>query len=93
VLAEKVPSKVPSTALKQDLREAGLGQKTIIFQNKRGGFRHVQEVLYKLFPKLEDGGGFELYRQGSGKDLTYIKPPATGYTIPFYLGFLWKAQV
>ena len=83
VLAEKDQRKVPSTAHKQELREAGLGQRTIVFKDKRGDFRHIQQELFGCFKKLQQAGGFDLYRQGPSKDLIYIKPPATGYTIPF----------
>ena len=83
VVDKRDQRKVPSTTHKQELREAGLGQKTVIFKNKRGEFRHIQEELFNRYAKLQQAGGFDLYRQGSGKDLIYIKPPPTGYTIPF----------
>ncbi|CAB3989005.1 Hypothetical predicted protein [Paramuricea clavata] len=63
VVANKDQRKVPSTAYKQELREAGLGQKTVIFKNKRGEFRHIQEELFNRFSKLQQAGGFDLYRQ------------------------------
>ena len=53
--------------MKQELKEAGLGQKSIIFKNKKGNFNNMQEELYKNYPKLRESGGFEFYRQGSGK--------------------------
>lgn len=83
VLADKDQRQVPSTSMKQELREAGLGQRRIVFRNKKGDFKHIQEGLYNNFPKLSEAGGFELYRQQDGKNLCYIKPPASGYTIPF----------
>ena len=43
----------------------------------------MQEELYKNYPKLRESGGSEFYRQGSGKILSYIEPPASGYTIPY----------
>lgn len=54
-----------------------------MFKNKKGDFKHIQEGLFSNFPKLREAGGFELYRQQEGKSLCYIKPPASGYTIPF----------
>lgn len=83
VLANKDQHKVPTTSMKQELREAGLGQRSIVFKNKKGNFGHIQEVLYNHYPKLKEAGGFEFYRQGTGKGLSYIKPPASGYTIPY----------
>ena len=67
VLADKDQRKVPTTSMKQKLREVGLGQKSIIFKNKKGNFDHMQEVLYSHYPKLKESRGFEFYRQGSGK--------------------------
>lgn len=83
VLADRDQRKVPTTSMKQELREAGLGQKSIVFKNKKGSFDHIQQALYHHYPKLKESGGFEFYRQGSGKVLSYIKPPASGYTIPY----------
>ena len=62
VLAERDQRKVPSTAHKQELREAGLGQRAIVFKDKRGDFRHIQEELFGCFKKLQQAGGFDLYR-------------------------------
>lgn len=83
VVADKDQRQVPSTAMKQELREASLGQRHIVFKNKKGDFKHIQEGLFSNFPKLREAGGFELYRQQEGKNFCYIKPPASGYTIPF----------
>jgi hypothetical protein len=83
VLSDQDQRKVPPASYKQELREAGLGQKTIVFKNKRGDFKYLQEELFSNYPRLENGGGFDLYRQGSGKELIYIKPPVSGYTIPY----------
>ena len=73
VLADKDQCKVPTTSMKQELKEAGLAQKSIIFKNKKGNFNNLQEELYKNDPKLRESGGFEFYQQGSGKILSYIK--------------------
>ena len=70
VLSYRNQRKVPTASSKQELREAGLGQKTIVFKNKRGNFRHLQEELFSNYPRLTD----DLYRQGCGKELIYIKP-------------------
>lgn len=69
--------------MKQELREASLGERHIVFKNKKGDFKHIQEGLFSNFPKLREAGGSELYRQQEGKNFCYIKPPASGYTIPF----------
>ena len=63
VLTSKDQCKVPMTSIKQELKEAGLGQKSIIFKNKKGNFNNMQEELYKNYPKLRESGGFEFYRQ------------------------------
>ena len=83
VLADKDQHKVPTTAMKEELREAVLGQKSIVSKNKKGYSNHHQGELYNNYPKLRASGGFEFYLQGSGKILSYIKLPASGYTIPY----------
>ena len=53
VVDKRDQRKVPSTTHKQELCEAGLGQKTVIFKNKRGEFRHIQEELFNRYAKLQ----------------------------------------
>ena len=43
------------------LSMAGLGEKKIVF-DKEGKWAHINEKLLQTFPKLKDGGGYEILR-------------------------------
>ena len=47
---------------RQALHEAGLGEKKILFTNVDCNAEDYREKLLEEFPKLKDGGGFELLR-------------------------------
>ena len=51
-LSERDDSYVPQRVEKRALKEAGLGEKKIIFSNKNGQFEHVKGTLEDHFPKL-----------------------------------------
>ena len=62
-LAYKDQHRIPTTdAEKDDLLKAGLGKKTIAFENLDMGPYLYREKLLEEFPRLEDGGGFILYK-------------------------------
>ena len=74
---------VPSRALKFQLQLAALGRKKIVFGWKDNPFQ-VEAKLEEVFPKLVNGGGFELLRSGVPvQSLVVISPPAAGYSVPF----------
>ena len=55
--------KIPTTDVeKDDLLEAGLGEKVIEFPSLDASGDEFKEILYSEYPKLRDGGGFELCR-------------------------------
>ena len=84
-LASKEQVRAPSRAEKFDLQQAGLGRKKICFHPK-AKFAELRKKLEEEYPKLSQGGGFELMRtghQGSNTTLTTIIPPASGYSVPF----------
>lgn len=82
-LANHRQEQVPSRAEKFQLQDAGLGRKTIVFNRRDQAITFVVK-LESIYPKLKDGGGFELLRSGpSNKDLVVITPPASGYSVPF----------
>ena len=61
------------------------GRRKICFHNK-AKFAEFRQKLEEAFPKLCEGGGFEIMRtghQGSNSSLTTITPPASGYSVPF----------
>ena len=45
-----------------DLLEAGLGEKLIEFPTLDISGEELKEILYSNFPKLRDGGGYQLCR-------------------------------
>ncbi len=82
-LAQKDQIFAPSRDAKESLRIAGLGEKKIVL-NKELCASEVMTELIKAYPKLEEGGGFELLRSGNGlRDLVLITPPPGGYSVPF----------
>ena len=55
--------KIPTTDTeKDDLLEAGLGEKVIEFPSLDASGEELKEILYSEFPKLRDAGGFQLCR-------------------------------
>ena len=55
--------KVPTSAVtKDDLLKAGLGEKNIEFSSLDIPAEEFRDVIYDNFPKLRNGGGFELCR-------------------------------
>lgn len=82
-LADSGCSSVPSRAVKFQLQSAGLGRKKIIFGWKDNPFT-FKAKLEEIFPRLVDGGGFEILRSGVNvQSLVLIPPPAAGYSVPF----------
>ncbi|XP_077987602.1 uncharacterized protein LOC144442195 [Glandiceps talaboti] len=76
---------VPSLLEREELRKVGLGTRKITFDGD-GGFEHLQETLYRHYPKLADGGGFIIYRNmhAGGKLLTTLPMPSSGYSVPYF---------
>ena len=55
--------KIPTTDVeKDDLLEAGLGEKVVEFPSLDATAEEFREVLYDVFPKLKEGGGYQLCR-------------------------------
>ena len=82
-LADKDQMVVPCTSVKIQLQEAGLGRKKVCL-NGRADATEVKTTLEESYPKLKEGGGFEILRRGpSPSELTLIPPPPSGYTVNF----------
>ncbi len=82
-LADSGCSSVPSRAVKFQLQSAGLGREKIIFGWKDNPFT-FKAKLEEIFPRLIDGGGFEILRSGVNvQSLVLVPPPAAGYSVPF----------
>ncbi len=62
-LAKHNQIKIPTTDSDKDaLMEAGLGEKSIEFDYLDIDAEQFKDILYESFPKLCDGGGFQLCR-------------------------------
>ena len=60
-----------------------LGKRKITFQAKANAL-DLKIKLAALYPKLKDGGGFDILRRGvQASELIMIKPPRYGYSAPF----------
>ena len=85
VLSSTTADRTPPPAVMQQLQNAGLGKKKIVFKDKNGGFNHLRETLETEFPKLKtQRGAFELLkadRGGNNRPLLSIPLTNTGYTI------------
>ena len=82
-LADKSQVAPPSKAMKATLQLAGLGRKKVCF-NWKANAAEVKGQLEEIYPKLCHGGGFDILRRGAtASELTLIRPPASGYSVPF----------
>ena len=81
-LANRKQIVAPSIALKTRLQQAGLGRRKICF-NWKATAAEVKTKLEEIYPKLENGGGFEIMRRGAqANELMVIQPPRSGYSVP-----------
>ena len=73
----------PSRERKRVLKEGGLGEKKVVFNNKNGLFQHLKTVLEQEYPLLKDlEGAFEILRSGGSRRVLEVIPiPAQGYTV------------
>lgn len=70
---------VPDKSHKKLLIDAGLGEKRIQLTKNKDPEYFRSEVISN-YPKLKDGGGFELMRSNSRVHLEKITVPSSGYT-------------
>ncbi len=52
-IAGKDEETIPSRDLKRQLTKAGLGEKKVVFNDKKGLWEHVKSVLEHEYPKAE----------------------------------------
>ncbi len=83
---------VPSSTIRAELLIAGLGEKHIsLFYY--GSADEMYEELVNIYPKLASGGGYELLRQGAGRQLDAIPIPPGGYTVEYIKSIVHSAKV
>ena len=92
-LSDKDQETIPSREEKYRLNNVGLGERKVVFNDKRGSWEHVKSVLEKDFPKLKDvNGAFEIVRSsGNRRSLELVAIPPMGYTVPFLKEILGQA--
>ena len=82
-LARVGQSHVPTPLDKAELIRAGLGMGSLLLFEHSDAWEFHDEILRK-FPKLTDGGGYELLRTcGNSRELHVIPPPSGGYTTSY----------
>ena len=93
-LANTSDDLVPSNIAKANLIRAGLGLKEINF-SLNGDSSGFHEEIMNAFPKLRDGGGYELLRTSDGHSkLLHIIPPLSGgYTAPYLKSIMAQSKV
>ena len=92
-LSDKDQETIPSREEKYRLNNMGLGERKVVFNDKRGSWEHVKSVLEKDFPKLKGvNGAFEIVRSsGNRRSLELVAIPPMGYTVPFLKEILGQA--
>lgn len=79
---------MPTFAEKAELALSGIGEKKI---SSPPLYETFEETLYREFPNLREGGGFEVLR-GSGKLLQSIPIPSGGYSVDYLKSVLAQAK-
>ena len=97
VLSNQKQSLTPNKEEQHCLMKAGLGRKKLVCPNKNASHSEFCQFLEEKFPKLKDGGGFELLRCGGGgggqRPLVVVPPGPAGYCIPYLKEFFSQAVV
>ena len=87
MLARCDENTTPSRERMEVLMKAGLGKMKLVFPNKTANHSEVSSFLNEKFPRLKDGGGFEVLRAvggGGGSRALHIIPPGKdGYSLPY----------
>ena len=93
-LAHPDDDTVPDSRERATLKLAGLGEKRFAVDVCGGGQEFYDELLFQ-YPKLRDGGGYELLRvpEGGGRDLEVIKVPEGGYCTEYLRAVVHSAKL
>ena len=87
-------TKPPSCLEIADLIRAGLGKKQITLFDGDGSHELHREILH-TFPRLSEGGGYELLRvaESGQRNLCVIPSQSDGYSVSYLLEVLRQAKV
>lgn len=67
-LAHTDQQRIPLSDYEKDqLLEAGLGEREVEFYYQDMSFEDVKSVLFDAFPRLRDGGGFQFFKCAANK--------------------------
>ena len=93
-LSSTTATKPPSSLETATLLTAGLGRKQLTLFEGDGSFELHTEIM-QAFPRLQDGGGYELLRvSDSGqRSLQVIPSPSDGYSVSYLKEVLRQAKV
>ena len=87
-------TKPPSSLETADFIRAGLGRKQLTLFEGDGSFELHSEIM-QAFPRLHDGGGYELLRlsESGQRSLQVIPSPSDGYSVTYLKEVLRQAKV
>lgn len=93
-LASPTQRYVPDSDERATLQLAGLGEKKISIDAYSEAEDIHQDLLYH-YPKLKEGGGYELLRagEGGGKVLQVIACPESGYSVTYLRAVVHHAKI
>ena len=85
---------VPDACDRVTLKLAGLGEKCFALDCNATA-QDVYDVLEYQFPKLKEGGGFELLRtcEGGSRELEVVPIPSNGYTVDYLKAIIHSAKL
>ncbi len=80
--------------MKAQLQMAGLGEKRFAIPVDYNSPQLHEHILCE-FPKLRDGGGYEVLRgiEGGGRELQEISIPPGGYTVEYLKAVVDSAKI
>lgn len=84
----------PSPMEKAELIRAGLGPRKLSLFEFCDSSQFHEEII-SAYPKLINGGGYELMRtkQNTNRELCVIPPPSSGYTVEYIKSIVSQAKV
>lgn len=95
-LSKTTDNKAPSSFEAGELYRAGLGKRQLSFM-ENGDSNEIHDEIMETFPKLKEGGGYELLRVndvgGQRRELLLIPPLAEGYTVNYLKEVIRQAKV
>ena len=93
-LSRTVDDAIPDATERMKLKLAGLGERRFAVDAKANAQELYDELEFQ-FPKLKDGGGFELLRasEGGWKGLEVIDIPSGGYTCDYLKAVVHSAKL